>query len=328
MKKVVPKSSSEGEKMAKHVSVLLERCIELLSPAIERSKNPVVVDATLGLGGHSEALLRKFPQLTVIGIDRDKDAISFASARLAVFEDRFKSFHAVYDEIQEALDKFGYQKVDGILFDLGVSSMQLDEVHRGFSYSHDAPLDMRMDKSQGRTAADIINFSEPGELIMILRKYGEEKFAPRIVDAIVRQRAIAPMNSTAQLAVLVKESIPAATRRTGGNPAKRTFQALRIAVNDELGALRRAIPISLEALTVGGRLVVMSFQSLEDRIVKEFFVTASQSKTPRELPVEIPELAAKYMLVVKGSQKATGEEIAENSRAQSVRLRAIERVAA
>ncbi len=314
--------------MAQHVSVLLERCIDLLSPAIERSKNPVVVDATLGLGGHTEALLKKFPNLIVIGIDRDTDAIANATSRLAVFGDRFKSIHAVYDQIQECIEEFGYKKVDGILFDLGVSSMQLDEVDRGFSYANDAPLDMRMDRSQGRTAADIINFAERGELVMILRRFGEERFAPRIADAIIRQREISYMNSTAELAALVKENIPAATRRTGGNPAKRTFQALRIAVNDELGALTRAIPASLDALVVGGRLVVMSFQSLEDRIVKEFFVEASESKTPRELPVEIPELAAKFMLVIRGGETPSETELAQNPRSASVRLRAIERVAA
>jgi 16S rRNA (cytosine1402-N4)-methyltransferase len=314
--------------VAQHVSVLLERCIELLSPAIERSENPVVIDATLGLGGHTEALLRKFPNLIVIGIDRDEDAIAHATSRLEMFDDRFKGVHAVYDQIQECIEKFGYKKVNGILFDLGVSSMQLDEVARGFSYANDAPLDMRMDRSQGRTAADIINFAGRDELIMILRKFGEERFAPRIVDAIIRRRAISYMDSTAELAGLVKENIPAATRRTGGNPAKRTFQALRIAVNDELDVLTRAIPSALEALVVGGRLVVMSFQSLEDRIVKEFFVAASESKTPRELPVEIPELAAKFTLVIRGSARPSEDELSENPRSASVRLRAIERVAA
>ncbi len=314
--------------MAKHVSVLLERCIELLTPAIERSKNPVIVDATLGLGGHTEALLQRFPNLVVIGIDRDKDAIAFASSRLANYGERFKSVHAVYDQMQQCIEEFGYRKVDGILFDLGVSSMQLDEVERGFSYSHDAPLDMRMDKSQGRTAADVVNLSSRDELISILRRYGEERFAPRIVDAILRRRTISPMNSTAELAALVKENIPAATRRTGGNPAKRTFQALRIAVNDELNVLSSAIPASLDALIIGGRLVVMSFQSLEDRIVKAFFAEASESKTPRELPVEIPELAAKFMLVVRGNETPSPAELAENPRSASVRLRAIERVAA
>lgn len=314
--------------MAQHVSVLLERCIDLLSPAIEKSENPVVVDATLGLGGHSEALLRKFPKLIVIGIDRDLDAISLATSRLAIFGDRFVAIHSVYDQIQDCIEKSGFKKVNGILFDLGVSSLQLDESDRGFSYSLDAPLDMRMDRTQGRTAADFINLADRNELIMVLRKFGEERFAPRIVDAIIRQREVSYLNSTTELAALVKENIPAATRRTGGNPAKRTFQALRIAVNDELGALSRAIPASLEALVVGGRLVVMSFQSLEDRIVKEFFARASESKTPRELPVEIPELAAKYMLVFRGSEKPSEDEVAQNPRSASVRLRAIERVAA
>lgn len=307
---------------------MLERCVALLSPAIEKSLNPVVVDATLGLGGHAEALLTKFPNLVVIGIDRDRDALTIASSRLAAFGGRFQAFHAVYDEILDVIEKSGFTKVNGILFDLGISSMQVDEIERGFSYSQDAPLDMRMDRSQGQTAADILNNASREDLIAILRKYGEEKFAPRIVDAIIRERAIAPLDSTAYLAALVKENIPAATRRTGGNPAKRTFQALRIAVNDEIGALTRALPASLEALMVGGRLVVMSFQSLEDRIVKEFFVKAATSSTPRELPVELPEFAAKFSLIVKSSETASDEENEKNPRSQSVRLRAIERVAA
>jgi 16S rRNA (cytosine1402-N4)-methyltransferase len=307
---------------------MLDRCLSLLSPAIERTGNPVVVDATVGLGGHAEALLKLFPDLVVIGIDRDRDALALASSRLAVFGERFRAFHAVYDEILEVIEKSGFTKVNGILYDLGISSMQVDEIQRGFSYSQDAPLDMRMDRSQGQTAADILNHASREELILILRKYGEEKFAPRIVDAIIRKRAITPLNSTAYLAALVKENIPAATRRSGGNPAKRTFQALRIAVNDELGALARALPASLDALMVGGRLVVMSFQSLEDRIVKEFFVKATTSNTPRELPVELPELAAKFSLIIRNSETASVDESARNPRSKSVRLRAIERVAA
>jgi len=314
--------------VAQHASVMLDRCVALLSPAIEKSEIPVVVDATLGLGGHSEALLKKFPNLIVIGIDRDPEALEIATSRLAIFGGRFHPFHAVYDEILEVIEDAGFKKVSGILFDLGISSMQVDEIQRGFSYSQDAPLDMRMDRSQGQTAADILNNSSRDELIAILRRYGEERFAPRIVDAIIRERSIAPLNSTAFLASLVKENIPAATRRTGGNPAKRTFQALRIAVNDELGALSRAIPASLEALMVGGRLVVMSFQSLEDRIVKEFFVRAAASSSPRELPVELPEFAAKFALVIKSSETASENENEENPRSQSARLRAIERVAA
>ena len=305
-----------------------DTCVELLTPAINKSETPVVVDATLGLGGHSEALLESNPNLVLIGIDRDLDAIVKAKNRLAKFENRVKLNHAIFDEITEVVNSFGFEKVDGILFDLGVSSMQLDQSDRGFSYSQDAPLDMRMDRSTGITASEIINTYAPGELVRILRTYGEEKFATRIVENIVKERTKAPLNSTTQLATLVKESIPAATRRTGGNPAKRTFQALRIETNDELGAVNRAIPQALELLKVGGRLVVMSFQSLEDRIVKEIFTQATTSGTPRDLPIDLPEFAAKFALVVRGSVLPSEAEIAANSRAQSVRLRAIERLAA
>jgi 16S rRNA (cytosine1402-N4)-methyltransferase len=316
-----------GENL-EHVSVLLNRCVELLSPAIERAEEPVVVDATVGLGGHSEALLKKYENLVVIGMDRDLEAISKAKERLAIFGSRFHATHAVYDQILECIESCGFKKVNGVLFDLGISSMQVDQQERGFSYSNDAPLDMRMDRSQGQTAAEIVNYATRDELIRILRNFGEEKFAPRVVDAIIRQRSISPLNSTMQLAEIVKNSIPAATRRTGGNPAKRTFQALRIAVNDELGSLSRAIPKSMEALVVGGRLVVMSFQSLEDRIVKGFFSAATESRTPRDLPYELPEFAPKFALIVKQSETASESEISENPRSQSVRLRAIERVAA
>ena len=286
------------------------------------------MDATLGLGGHSEALLQKFENLTVIGIDRDQDALAKARTRLAPFGERFKSAYAIFDEFADVINGFGFSQINGALFDLGVSSMQLDEGARGFSYSHDAPLDMRMDQSRGITASEIVNTYQPGELVRILREYGEEKFATRIVENIVKERAIAPLNSTAQLSEIVKRSIPAATRRTGGNPSKRTFQALRIAVNDELGAIERAIPQALNCIMVGGRIVVMSFQSLEDRIVKEKFAEASTSKSPRELPIELPEFAAKFKLVFNSSEKPTDAEIEENSRAASTRLRAIERVAA
>jgi 16S rRNA (cytosine1402-N4)-methyltransferase len=305
-----------------------DTCVDLLTPAVNKSETPVVVDATLGLGGHSEALLDSNPNLVLIGIDRDLDAIVKAKNRLAKFENRVKLNHAIFDEITDVVNSFGFEQVDGILFDLGVSSMQLDQSDRGFSYSQDAPLDMRMDRSTGITASEIINTYAPGELVRILRTYGEEKFATRIVENIVKERAKAPLNSTAQLATLVKESIPAATRRTGGNPAKRTFQALRIETNDELGAVNRAIPQALELLKVGGRLVVMSFQSLEDRIVKEIFTEATTSGTPRDLPIDLPEFAAKFALVVRGSVLPSEAEIAANSRAQSVRLRAIERLAA
>lgn len=305
-----------------------DRCVDLLAPSIEMHSQPVVVDATLGLGGHTEALLSRFPQLTVIGIDRDTRALEKAKKRLAVFGDRVKTSHAIFDEISEVVAAHGFTQVSGVLFDLGVSSMQLDEQDRGFSYSHDAPLDMRMDATQGITAFEIVNHYEPGALVKILRTFGEEKFATRIVENIVKARSQAPLNSTMELATLVKESIPAATRRTGGNPAKRTFQALRIAVNDELGAITRALPQALDLVDVGGRVVVMSFQSLEDKIVKEIFVEASTSKSPRNLPMDLPEYAAKFSLVIRASEKASELEQDENPRSTSVRLRAIERVAA
>jgi 16S rRNA (cytosine1402-N4)-methyltransferase len=316
------------ESNTQHVSVMRDECIELLSPAISSHANPVVIDATLGLGGHTEALLNKFPQLVVIGIDRDTQAIEIATERLSRFGERFISRHSIFDRISDVAKEHGYSHVQGILFDLGVSSLQLDQSDRGFSYAHDASLDMRMDKSQGKSAADIVNTYAPGDLVRILRTYGEEKFATRIVESIVKEREKAPLNSTSQLATLVKNAIPAATRRTGGNPAKRTFQALRIETNDELGAITRAIPQALDLLDVRARLVVMSFQSLEDRIVKNFFQEATTSGTPQGLPVEIAELAAKFALVFNGSQSPSDEEVEENSRAASVRLRAIERVAA
>jgi len=316
------------ESNTQHVSVMRDQCIDLLSPAISSHANPVVIDATLGLGGHTEALLNKFPHLVVIGIDRDTQAIEIATERLSHFGQRFIAHHSIFDCITEVATEHGYSHVQGILFDLGVSSLQLDQGDRGFSYAHDAPLDMRMDKSQGKSASDIVNTYSPGDLVRILRTYGEEKFATRIVESIVKEREKAPLNSTSHLATLVKNAIPAATRRTGGNPAKRTFQALRIETNDELGAITRAIPQALNLLDVHARLVVMSFQSLEDRIVKNFFQEATTSGTPQGLPVEIAELAAKFALVFNGSQSPSEQEVQENSRAASVRLRAIERVAA
>jgi 16S rRNA (cytosine1402-N4)-methyltransferase len=310
-----------------HQSVMLNRCITLLTPSINRSANPIVVDATLGLGGHSEALLEKFPNLRIVGLDRDTDAISLATTRLAKFGARFTVVHAVYDQMPEVLQELGIQGVDGILFDLGVSSLQLDQIERGFSYSNTAPLDMRMDKSSGMTAKDVLENYSKDDLVRVLRNYGEERFAPRIVDNIISARNAGKLNTTTDLAEIVKASIPAPARRVGGNPAKRTFQAIRIEVNQELATLERALPKALELLNVGGRAVVMSFQSLEDKIVKRIFATASESKNPRGLPVELEHLKARYELVFRGSESASSEEIEMNSRAQSVRLRAIERVA-
>jgi len=317
----------EGKMQVAHTSVALDRCIALLTPSIEKSPQPIVVDATLGLGGHSLALLERFSSLRIIGLDRDNSAIEKASARLSQFKDRLTVIHAVYDQMPEVLDSLGIANVDGILFDLGVSSMQLDQIERGFSYSHDAPLDMRMDQSSELTAKTVLDTYSRADLIKVIREYGEERFAQRIVDKIIAARNEGRLNSTRDLSELVKASIPAPARRMGGNPSKRTFQALRIEVNSELSILDRAIPRALGRLKVGGRMVVMSFHSLEDKIVKRHFADLSESKSPLGLPIEIESMAAHYKLVFRGSEGASEAEIQENSRAQSVRLRAIERVA-
>ncbi|MEI6294684.1 MAG: 16S rRNA (cytosine(1402)-N(4))-methyltransferase RsmH [Actinomycetes bacterium] len=315
-----------------HIPVALARCIDLLTPAIEYSlKNDAstyVIDATLGLGGHTRALLEKFPDLIVIGIDRDESAIAIARENVSPFGDRLLISHTTYDQIEAILVERQIEKVAGILFDLGVSSMQLDDGERGFAYSYDAPLDMRMDQSTGLTALEVLQTYNHGALVRILRMYGEEKFAPRIADFIIEARTAGSLKTTKDLAELVKNAIPAAARRTGGNPAKRTFQALRIEVNQELAILERAIPAALEALEVHGRLVVMAYQSLEDKIVKSALTAITESKTPRGLPVDLPDSAAKYSLVMRGSEAASDAEIVINPRAQSMRLRAVERLAA
>ena len=298
----------------RHVPVLLQRCTELLGTAARG----LIVDATVGMGGHTEALLRAYPGCAVVGIDRDPRALELASERLAPFGERFHPFHGTYDEIAHAAGE-----ADGVLMDLGVSSMQLDEQERGFSYAADAPLDMRMDTSTGTSAAELLNTASAAELRRILYRYGEERFAPRIADRIVRQREQAPLTRTSELAEIVRESIPAPARRTGGNPAKRTFQAIRIAVNDELGILERAIPAALGILRPGGRIVVMAYQSLEDRIVKHEFARVTTSTTPHGLPVELDQ--PEFSLLTRGAERASEGEIATNPRAASVRLRAVER---
>lgn len=310
----------------KHIPVALERCIELLTPAIEKNSNPIIVDATLGLGGHSFELLSRFGNLRIIAIDRDLTAISIAKDRLAKFDSRITFNHAVFSEFSAVLSKNNITEIDGALFDFGVSSMQLDESDRGFSYSKLAPLDMRMDQTQGFTAQYVIDNYEKSQLIHILREYGEEKFASRIANNLINHRG--QIKNTQDLAELVKSSIPAPARRTGGNPAKRTFQALRIEVNGELKALEIAIPAALKALRVGGRVVALSYQSLEDKIVKEIFGEVTKSKTPLALPMELPNSTAKFKLLTKGSEGASESEVSQNNRAQSLRLRAIERVAA
>lgn len=308
-----------------HIPVLERRCLDLLAPAIS-GRGAVLVDATLGLGGHSESALVMFPGLRVVGVDRDPQALESARTRLARFADRVTLVHAVYDRILDVLADLGLPQVQGVLFDLGVSSMQLDNADRGFAYSRPAPLDMRMDPTGGRTAADVVNTYDERDLARVLRVYGEERFAGRIAKAIVRERALRPLVTSEQLVDIVRGAIPAATRRTGGNPAKRTFQALRIEVNDELGVLERAIPAALASLAVGGRIVVLSYHSLEDRIVKAALRQASQSTTPVDLPF-VPE-SDRPPLRLLATQGASDDEVAANPRAASVRLRAAERVAA
>ncbi|MGR0320465.1 16S rRNA (cytosine(1402)-N(4))-methyltransferase RsmH [Agromyces sp. ZXT2-3] len=307
-----------------HTPVMLERTLELLAPALERD-GAVYVDATLGMGGHSRAVLERFPNATAIGLDRDTDAIGIARERLAGFGDRARFVHTVYDGIAEAVRGEGFDEVDAILFDLGVSSLQLDRAERGFAYSKDAPLDMRMDSTRGRTAADVIAEYSEDDLRRIFRDYGEEKLAARYARAIVRARADAPITRSGRLVEVLHDATPAAVQRAG-HPAKRVFQALRIEVNEELSVLERALPAALDLVAVGGRIVVLSYQSLEDRLVKRVLAAASTSTAPAGLPVELPEHRPQFRLLVRGAELASESEQAENPRAKPVRLRAAERV--
>jgi 16S rRNA (cytosine1402-N4)-methyltransferase len=314
------------EPTPQHVPVLADRVLTLLAPALS-GPDAVLVDATTGLAGHSAALLAAHPCLTLVGFDRDPRALEIARGRLAEHAHRVRLVHAVYDRMPEVLAELGVRRVHGVLFDLGVSSMQLDEVGRGFAYATDAPLDMRMDPTAGPTAADVLNTYPVADLTRILREYGEERFASKIAKAVVDARARAPFDSSARLVRLVYDAVPAAARRAGGHPAKRTFQALRIEVNDELGALRVAVPAALDALAVGGRIVVLSYHSLEDRIVKRALAARTTSRTPAGLPVELPGHGPTLRLLTRGAEQATPDEVARNPRAASVRLRAAERIA-
>jgi 16S rRNA (cytosine1402-N4)-methyltransferase len=307
-----------------HIPVMLERCLELLAPAISRP-GAVVVDGTLGLGGHSEAMLERFPELTLVGLDRDPEALRLAGGRLARFGDRFRPVHTTYDGIDRAIAGLGIPAIDGALYDLGVSSMQLDLPERGFSYSKDAPLDMRMDTTAELTAERVVAEYSEAELRRIFRDYGEEKLAQRYAQFIVRARAEAPITRTGRLVDILQAATPAAISKQG-HPAKRVFQALRIEVNQELAVLERAMPNAIDALNLGGRLVVMSYQSLEDRIVKQIFQARSRSTAPVGLPVELPEHRPELKLLTRGAELASEEEKARNPRSAPVRLRAVERV--
>jgi len=319
---------------AQHVPVLAGRVTALLAPALA-ADGAVLVDATLGRAGHARALLEACPGLLLVGIDADVAAIEAARELLAPFANRVTLVHARYDEIPAILssgsiaagpDTAGPDQVMGLLFDLGVSSPQLDDPGRGFAYAQDAPLDMRMDRTRDLTAADIVNGYPAAELARLLRDYGEERFARRIADAVVRQRAQAPITSTQRLSAIVKDAIPAATRRTGGNPAKRTFQALRIEVNDELGTLRRALPAALGVLAVGGRVAVLAYHSLEDRIVKRELVRLSADQAPPGLPVPASAATNQFRLLTRGAERPDSQEVTSNPRAASARLRAAERI--
>jgi 16S rRNA (cytosine1402-N4)-methyltransferase len=311
-----------------HVPVLAGRVTGLLAPALA-AEGAVLVDATLGRAGHARALLEACPGMLLIGVDADEAAIEAARELLAPYAGRVTLAHARYDEIPAiagAGQELAGRKIMGLLFDLGVSSPQLDDPGRGFAYAQDAPRDMRMDRTKDRTAADVVNGYPAAELARVLREYGEERFARRIADAVVRERARAPIISTERLSAIVKDAIPAATRRTGGNPAKRTFQALRIEVNDELGTLRRALPAALGLLAVGGRVVVLAYHSLEDRIVKQELARLSTDQTPPGLPVPASDKAPQFRLLTRGAERPGNEEVTVNPRAASARLRAAERI--
>lgn len=307
-----------------HVPVLLQRCVDLLAPALTEPSS-VLVDGTLGMGGHTEAVLEQCPNARVIGIDRDLAALALAGERLARFGDRFTPVHATYDEIDDVVATHAGGAVQGVLLDLGVSSLQLDDAERGFSYARPAPLDMRMDTSTGETAAELLAEASEAELRRILWTYGEEKFAPRIASAIVRARAQEELTTSVQLADIVKRAVPMAKQKTGGHPAKRTFQAVRIAVNAELEVLEDALPRAVDVLAVDGRIVVESYQSLEDRLVKRELARGAASSAPRDWPIE-PETHRPYLeLLVRGAEKADAAEIERNPRSTSVRLRAARR---
>ena len=308
-----------------HTPVMLGRCVELLAPVLAEPGS-VMVDATLGMGGHTEAVLRRCPNATVIGLDRDPQALALAGRRLAEFGSRFEAVHAVYDAILTVIAASGHDKVQAVLMDLGVSSLQIDQPERGFSYAQDAPLDMRMDPTTGMTAAEVLASYSERDLTRVLRAYGEERFAARIARAIVTAREVRPIERSAELVELVLGNIPAAARWTGGNPAKRTFQALRIEVNAEIEVLERAVPAAVEALVVGGRIAVLAYHSLEDRSVKRTLARGATSSAPAGLPVE-PESHRPYLrLLTRGAEEASAAERAANPRSASVRLRAAERI--
>lgn len=309
-----------------HIPVMADRVVELLSPALNHP-DAVYVDGTLGMAGHAELILAANPQARLVGIDRDQDALDLAARRLAPFGERVFLARARFDELDQVLDSAGLTNIDAALFDLGLSSLQIDRADRGFAYRVDAPLDMRMDTRNELTAARVLNDYSAGELIRVLRDYGEERQAPRIVRAIVVEREREPFTNSARLVDLVLRAIPAAVRaKTKGNPAKRTFQALRIEVNGELEALSTVLPVMLSHMSLHARAAVLAYHSLEDRIVKQLFARAAADSAPAGLPVVPEDMVARFALLTRGAEKPTADEIAVNPRAASARLRGIERI--
>lgn len=314
----------------RHVPVMLDRVLDLMEPGIEHARAqgraPVALDGTLGMGGHTEALLRRHDDLIVVGIDRDTQALQLATDRLSWAGDRLRTWHGTYDQVPEALESAGLDGVDAALYDLGVSSFQLDERERGFAYSYDAPLDMRMDSTAELTAATVVNTYAEADLKRIIRAWGEERFAGRIASAIVRARQDEQFTGTGRLVEVIRGAVPAAAGKSGGHPAKRTFQALRIEVNEELDVLERALPAIMDALNLGGRLVVMSYHSLEDRITKSQMTALAKSTAPPGFPIELEEHAPVVKMLTRGVDKPTQHEIEENPRASSAKVRALEKI--
>jgi 16S rRNA (cytosine1402-N4)-methyltransferase len=307
-----------------HTPVMKDRTLELLAPALD-AEGAVVIDATLGMGGHSEAILELFPTVRLIGLDRDTAALAIARERLERFASRIHLVHCVYDEIAVAWQTTGLPAPRGILFDLGVSSLHLDDAERGFAYAQDAPLDMRMNTSDDNTAADILANYDEAHLRRIFETYGEEKLSARYARAIVTERRDRPILRSGHLVAVLQAATPAALSNAG-HPAKRVFQALRIEVNEELEVLERAIPAALDILGLHGRIVVMSYQSLEDKIVKAAFARRCETLAPADLPVVPEHLLPQMRLVTRGAEKADEAERAQNPRSAPVRLRAAERM--
>jgi 16S rRNA (cytosine1402-N4)-methyltransferase len=305
-----------------HDPVLAEEVAQALLPPLEHGG--VLVDATLGRAGHALRLLEASSSFKLVGIDRDPDALEAAGTYLAPHSGRVRLVRDDFKNLASVLERLGVAEVAGVLFDLGVSSPQLDEAHRGFSYRARGPLDMRMDPTTGPTAYDVVNHYSSRDLAEVIRRYGEERFARRITAAIERAR---PIEDTVTLAEVVKQAIPAATRRRGGHPAKRTFQALRIEVNKELDALETVLPDAVQVLRPGGRLAVLGYHSGEDRIVKRFFAAGAQGCTcPPDFPVCVCGARASLRLVTRKPVRPGAGELGRNPRAGSARLRVAEKL--